>query len=120
MSGADAENILRAALSHLETFWFDTCEGEHATREQFHAYSHAVVTFERALANTPVDGGAVQVFEALKSCILRINALNADDQLIETDEREILATAIIEAAAAKGLDLSAYKHSDPTFEIRDW
>ena len=48
-----------------------------------------------------------------------INA-RADGGLLETDERELLVTVIIDAAAAAGLEIPEFEHGDPTFQFRNF
>lgn len=65
------------------------------------------------------ENNEVEVMAAVKDAVLALNALNndCDGSLIETDQREDLATIIILAAAARGVGDGS---SDITEEWRDW
>jgi len=78
--------------------------------------------YASALSSLPDGMDSETVFPAVETVVRRLNAVNEDagGALVETEEREILATFITAAAKAKGLDPGEYEGGDPTLAVREW
>ncbi|MEO0621006.1 MAG: hypothetical protein AAF183_02160 [Pseudomonadota bacterium] len=69
----------------------------------------------------PDTADQATLLSAVERAVLRFNPVNeACGYPIETDEREIIAGFLCEAAAAQGLDLDRVEHRDPTLPYRNW
>ncbi len=69
-----------------------------------------------------VSGNAAAVKEIVKKTVLALNKLNdsCGSEIIETDQREEIATLMIEVAAQAGYTSSDPNNEDITEEWREW
>ena len=79
-----------------------------------------LASFRDALLNAPADHD--RIAEEVKSVTLDLNAINRANggELLETDERDIIVSFLIDAAAAAGLDVDAFEDGDPTLADREF
>lgn len=128
MSGAEIDRLHAAARKELAEFWQMCIEDgtdEVQNLENFARVFEALADAARWLKDLPDTlpdtADQATLLSAVERAVLRFNTVNeACGYPIETDEREIIAGFLCEAAAARGLDLDRVEHRDPTLAYREW
>ena len=124
MSRTEVRRILAKARPGIARHWLSCIEA------RLHGHTPTLIgRVDAALKGYVVKLSAMKhpaskaaILAAMKSLFLRLDKINAacGGALLETDERELLVTVIIDAAAAAGLEISEFEHGDPTFQFRNF
>ena len=62
------------------------------------------------------------ILAAIKTLFEELDEIDeqADEELLSTDERDLLVPVVIDAASAAGLDVSEFEGGDPTLQFRNF
>ena len=100
----------------LEFNLADHCAEAHAAVDQ------AVDRYFADLTSLPHPVDEAKLIGAMKVLFSDLDGLSSrfGSGLLETDERELIVTSVLNAATAAGLDLTRYSDGDPTLPFRNF
>jgi hypothetical protein len=109
---------LESMKTYMESFLEDDDDAGY-TDKDIQKCQKILDDFLKSLAETPVDNKQIVVMDVVKKTVLALNKLNekCDYCLIETDQREDLATLIVKAAGFVGVGNGV---DDMTEKWRKW
>ena len=98
------------------------CGLEEHTDATYAAVSDALKRYEATLSGNGENAERQAIMAAMRELFETLHRINAqaDEALLETDERELLVPWIIDVAAASGLDPMEFADGDPTMEFREF
>lgn len=124
MNGKAVEKVLADAKPRIAAFWARSREAglDGHSSDLTGKVDRALEDFVKSLGALPENAGKAPILAALKALFSMLDEINgeADDALLETDERELLVPVIISAAVAAGLNASEFPNGDPTEEFRNF
>ena len=123
MSEQAIREIANKAQARLARHW-ETCLefnlADHSA-EAHAAVDLAVDSYFAHLASLPSPVDEAKLIVAMKTLFSNLDELSGrfGSGLLETDERELIVTPVLDAAAVAGLDLTQYPSGDPTLPFRN-
>lgn len=117
------DQILRDAKPKIAAHWAD-CIGEieAVTPAGTVRVDDQIKVFFERLQALPEPATQDAILMEIKTLFLKLDEVNRDFDggLLETDERELLVTIIIDAAVIAGFDITPFEGEDPTFQFRNF
>lgn len=109
-----------ACIAELEDAWEPFFDDDDMPAHDADAHAEVAAILRRFAGKAAAADTERVVKAELDAAVRALNDLNdaRGCGLLETDEREILVPALIDIAAAAGLDLSVYDDCDPTLDAR--
>jgi len=122
MSGQVIREIAINTKARLAAHWATCLEfnlADHST-EAHAAVDRAVEDYFEHVASLPAD--QVSIVSAMKALFSKLDEISHrfGSGLLETDERELIVTPVLDAASGAGLDLTRYPGGDPTLPFRNF
>jgi len=121
---AGLDRLLADARRQIVTHWPNDASTGLSEEDLLRTFrvGYALEAYTKRLKRLPEAPEKDAILSEMKKLFARLDEINAesDDQLLETDERELLVPLIIAAAEVTGLDPSEFPYGDPTAEFRNF
>jgi hypothetical protein len=116
--------IAGRAKAQLRAHWADCLEYNLADHSpEAHALvDQAVDAYFARLTSLGYPADEASIVAAIKALFATLTGLSQrfGSGLLETDERELIVTQVLEGASEAGLDLTRFPDSDPTLQFRNF
>jgi hypothetical protein len=113
------EDAKPAIARHWATFSEFTRESPELTERVDEALEKYCAAISALDAGPALKGAVLAAIKALFEELDEINE-ESDEELLLTDERDLLVPVVIDAATAAGLDVSEFEGGDPTLQFRNF